>query len=196
MAKWNFAIAAVLLLAMSGSNAQPRPVVSGCTALARHVEGVVAAAAAAHREGGRPRLAGLPVAAATSGGRHTCNSTAAVASRAFTAAVGRLDVKLSWDDGWIRPGDYCLSHYLDQCRPSQDPISPLPSPGDFAFVYKAWQGVTQAVASQMPYGSQGDLASFSDDSLERALRAELSVVATQAVGELRESSAARQQSRR
>jgi hypothetical protein len=96
-----------------------------------------------------------------------------VASRAFGEALRGLNVRLAWSGDWIRPGDYCLSHRLDQCYPSHDPLSPLPPPSEFAFVHKAWRSVTRALASQMPYGTQGDLSSFSDASLDAALSAEL-----------------------
>lgn len=148
----------------------------GCAALATWVQAGVEAAAREHgpadlaygSAGGRGvQLTQLPA------GRYTCGETAAVASRAFSAALRPMNLRLGWNGNWMRPGDYCLSHDVGECYPSHDRFSPLPRPANFAFAHRTWARVTRALASQMPYGTGGDLASFSGASLETALSAEL-----------------------
>ena len=173
MLKGNFARAAILLCASTpaGTNALADEV--GCSVLAGRVKAGVAAAArdsdadSFESSGTDNRL--MP----TLSGRFTCSSTAAVASRAFGEALRGMDVRLAWNGDWIRPGDYCLSHKLDQCYPSHDRFSPLPPPAEFAFVQRTWRGVIRALATQMPYGIDGDFSSFSDTSLDSALSEEL-----------------------
>lgn len=164
----------VALLAAAAAAAAPATAdEAGCAALAERVKvGVAALArdrglAAAHAtSGSAPRVADAI------GGPHTCSATAAIASRAFNDALRGLNLRLAWNDDWLRPGDYCQSHYLEQCYPRHDRFAPLPPPSDFAFVARAWQSVTRALASQMPYGTGGDLSSFTDASLESALASE------------------------
>ena len=175
MAKANLVRASILLGALTAAGTSPRADEAGCAVLARWVTTSVTAVArdrgsSLHESGTGGRAGRLPLA---SGGRYTCSATAAVASRAFGEALRGLQVDLAWGGDWIRPGDYCLSHHLDQCYPSHRPLSPLPPPSEFAFVHQAWRGVTRALASQMPYGVAGDLSSFSDASLAAALSAEL-----------------------
>lgn len=175
MAKGNIAQTALLLCALTYAGTSARADDAGCAALADWVKTGVTAAVRDRgpgmHESGAPGSAGrlLPAPA----GRYTCSATTKVASRAFGEALRGLSVRLAWSGDWIRPGDYCLSHRLDQCYPSHDPSSPLPPPSEFAFVHRAWRSVTRALASQMPYGTQGDLSSFSDASLDAALSTEL-----------------------
>lgn len=173
MEKRNSAAAAILLSASLTCSAQPRVNSDGCAALAEQLRASVSAAVRAYRrqEPARPGTLSQrrELIEFTGGGRHLCGDTAAVASRAFATALHGFDFRISWNRGWIAPGDYCLSHDIRQCRPSVDPFSPLPPNHDFAFVYKAWQGVTEALAAQMPYGTAGDLVNFSDGSFATAL---------------------------
>lgn len=182
MAKGKTAQAAILLCAVMLTGAGAQADEAGCAALAAWVKAGVAAAArergfgvhGSDNPGSGSRLAAVPA------GRYTCSATAAVSSRAFGEALRGLDVRLAWTDdsrgNWIRPGDYCLSHDLSQCYPSHSRTSPLPPPAEYAFVHRAWQSTTRALASQMPFGTEGDLSSFSAASLESALSAELAAV--------------------
>jgi hypothetical protein len=140
----------------------------GCAALAEQLRSSVSAAVREYRRQEPARLGTLSqrreLIQATGGGQHLCGDTAAVASRAFVQALLGFGFRISWNRDWIAPGDYCLSHDIRQCHPSGDPFSPLPPNRDFAFVYKAWQAVTEALAVQMPYGTAGDLVNFSDGS--------------------------------
>jgi len=197
MAKGNIARAALLLCAVTFVNASARADQAGCIALAGWVKAGVQAAARDRgfrvqewgNAGGGSRL--VPALA----GRYTCSATAEVASRAFGEALQGLDLQLAWNGNWIRPGDYCLSHDLSQCYPSHNRSTPLPPPSEFAFVHRAWGSMTRALASQMPYGTEGNLSSFSDASLDAALSVELGAIvgASQRAGFWRD---AQQQSRR
>lgn len=200
MAKGNVARAAILLCVLAYAGASAQADEAGCAALAGWVKAGVMAAARdrglsvheAGNAGSGGRLPPLP------GGRYICSATAAVSSRAFGEALRGLNVQLAWNGDWIRPGDYCLSHHLDQCYPSHNPFSALPPPSEFAFVHQAWRSVTRALASQMPYGTQGDLSSFSYASLDTALSAELHATFGGAVraGSLRDTTGERGRQRR
>lgn len=186
MAKGNIAPGAILLCVLTYAGASAQADEAGCAALAGWVKAGVTAAA---RDRG---LSGHQAGSAGSGGRllpapsgrYTCNETAAVSSRAFGEALRGLNVQLAWNGDGIRPGDYCSSHHLDRCYPSHDPFSPLPPPSGLAFVHQAWRGLARALASQMPYGTVGDLSSFSDASLDAALSSELR---TSIAGSLRDA---------
>ncbi|HUD97492.1 MAG TPA: hypothetical protein VMO24_08110 [Woeseiaceae bacterium] len=173
MEKRNSAAAAILLAASLTCGAQPRVSSDGCAALAEQVRSSVSAAVREYRRQEPARLGTLSqrrdLIEVTGGGQHLCGDTAAVASKAFVQALHGFDFRISWNRDWIAPGDYCLSHDLRQCYPSGDPFSPLPPHRDFAFVNKAWLGVTEALAAQMPYGTAGDLVNFSDGSFATAL---------------------------
>ena len=178
MKKWNSAAATILLVAPLTGGAQPQFASEGCNALAEQVRSSVARAVREYRRQEPPhpgsRAQRRDLIEVTGGGQHLCADTAAVASRAFTQALQGFDFRISWNREWITPGDYCLSHDIRQCYPSGDPFSPLPRNRDFAFVYKAWRGVTEALASQMPYGTAGDLVNFSDGSLAASLTTQAS----------------------
>jgi hypothetical protein len=173
MKKWNSAAVTILLVVPLTGDAQPRFASEGCNALAEQVRSSVSLAVREYRrqEPSRPgsHLQRRDLIGVTGGGQHLCADTAAVASQAFTQALQGFDFRITWNRDWITPGDYCLSHDISQCYPSGDPFSPLPPSRDFAFVYKAWRGVTETLASQMPYGTAGDLVNFSDGSLAASL---------------------------
>ncbi len=176
MKKWNSAAVTILLVTPLTGGTQPQVTGEGCSALAEQVRSSVSQAVREYRRQGP---AGLDTRSqrrdlieVTSRGQHLCGDTAAVASRAFTQALQGFDFRITWNREWITPGDYCLSHDIRQCYPSGDPFSPLPPSRDFAFVYKAWRGVTEVLAAQMPYGTAGDLVNFSDGSLAASLTKE------------------------
>lgn len=172
MKKWNSAAVTILLVTPLTGGTQPQVTGEGCSALAEQVRSSVLLAMREYRQQEPARFdtrAHRRDLIEVTGGQHLCGDTAAVASRAFTQALQGFDFRISWNREWISPGDYCLSHDIRQCYPSGDPFSPLPRNRDFAFVYKAWQGVTEVLAAQMPYGTAGDLVNFSDGSLAASL---------------------------
>jgi hypothetical protein len=71
------------------------------------------------------------------------------------------------------PGDYCLSHDLSQCYPSQHPFSPSLPPIHVAFIYDAWTAVRKAVTSQMPFGTAIGVSQFIPESLDAVLSSSL-----------------------
>jgi hypothetical protein len=168
MEKRNSAAAAVLLAASLTCGAHARVSSDGCAALAEQLRSSISAAVRDYRRQEPARLGTLSerreLIEVTDGGRHLCGDTAAVASRAFVQALHGFDFRISWNRDWIAPRDYCSSHDIRQCYPSGDPFTPLPPNRDFDFVYKVWQGVTEALAAHMPYGTAGDLVNFSDGS--------------------------------
>ena len=54
-----------------------------------------------------------------------CMDTAAVTTAAFGAAMHQAGIPVSWGPQASRSGDYCLSHYLEQCYPRGDLGEPI-----------------------------------------------------------------------
>ncbi|MGH7130202.1 MAG: hypothetical protein ACREIV_16655, partial [Planctomycetaceae bacterium] len=104
--------------------------------------------------------------------RQWCRNTIEVTTRAFTQALAALNMPVRWNEP-RDPGDYCLSGDLSQCYPGPYPGRPTLPPNRLAFVYDAWQGVRNAVASQMPIGTTGNVAAFTTASLSAALSSHL-----------------------
>jgi hypothetical protein len=103
-------------------------------------------------------------------GRQACGGTIEVTTKAFSESLAALSMPVGWNGQHpMDRGDYCLSHDLRQCYPSQSPLFPSLSPNQLAFVHGAWKGVRDAVASQMPYGPASNLSQFTSGSLESAL---------------------------
>ena len=107
-------------------------------------------------------------------GRQACGSTIEVTTKAFSESLASLRMPVGWNGQHpMGRGDYCLSHDLRQCYPSQSPLFPSLSPNQLAFVHDAWKGVRDTVASQMPYGPASNLSHFTSGSLESALEKNL-----------------------
>ena len=109
----------------------------------------------------------------TTSGRQLCASTAQVTSRAFSQALAALNISVTWNGRPMDPGDFCRSHDLRHCHPSAYPLAPSPSPDQLSFVEYAWEGVRNAVTSQMPYGTASGLAEFTSESLATAFSSNL-----------------------
>jgi len=106
----------------------------------------------------------------TISGRQACGSTIEVTTRAFSESLASLNMPVSWNrQPLMDRGDYCLSHDLRQCYPSQSALFSSLSPNQLAFVHDAWKGVRDAVTAQMPYGPASDLSQFTSGSLDSAL---------------------------
>lgn len=176
MAKGKFAAAIVLLLASATSYGQPSRSDDGCAVLRQLVQNGVHAAATQYEvntsrnrtslSGRRSRI-GLPIAR-----RQVCSNTTEVATRAFSQALAGLNMQVKWN-GPMNPGDYCLSGDLSQCYPGGEPGVPMLPPNWLAFVYDAWKGVRNAVASQMPFGTASGVSNFTSASLASALSSNL-----------------------
>ena len=178
MAKGKFAIAAVLATAFGAANASTANAADGCDILEELVRKSVHASATEYRPDRPPtRLPSFGRAGSvgsTVSGNQACPNTAEVTTRAFSQALGALNMPITWNRrGPMDPGDYCLSGDLSQCYPSQYPLHPSLPPHQLAFVFDAWKGVRSAVAAQMPFGITTGLAQFTPDSLEVALSSSL-----------------------
>jgi hypothetical protein len=102
-------------------------------------------------------------------GTLVCANTAEAVTRAFTEALGTLNVPVTWGRGPVNPGDYCLSGDLTRCYPFENPLTPILLPNQLAFVDDVWKGVCNAVASHMPFGPANGIARFTSLSLNSAL---------------------------
>jgi hypothetical protein len=109
----------------------------------------------------------------TLSGSQTCVNTAHATSRAFGEALATLGVAVMWTGSPMNPGDYCLSHDLSQCYPSQHPFNPSLPPIHVAFIYHAWTAVRKAVTSQMPFGTATGVSQFTPESLDAVLSSSL-----------------------
>lgn len=171
MIKASFAGAAMLVLAPLSASAQPVLSDESCDLLARLVKQRVHLAATQvsmdRAESSSLRRA-IDVAATT---RHVCTRTAEITTRAFGEALAALNMQIGWEPP--HPGDYCWSGNLDQCYPGLEPGDPRLPANRLAFVYDAWQGVRDAVQSQIPGGAAGGVAVFSVASLDAALASRL-----------------------
>ena len=177
MAKKILASAAGFLLLLTTAHGNVAHAGDGCAVLRELVRNSVHASAIEY--GVNRRVAVAPsyrrdgAVGSTRAGRLACANTAEEASRAFTEALGALNMPVAWNKGPMNPGDYCLSSDLRHCYPSQDPLSPMLSPEQVAFVGGAWKGVRRAVASHMPFGTANGLSRFTSGSLDAALASNL-----------------------
>jgi hypothetical protein len=176
MAKRTFASAASLALLLA-AHAQTTRADDGCDVLKEKVRTNVYASAT---EFAADTLAQGIVSTGQAGavgstlsGSQTCISTAQATTRGFSEALAALNMPLIWTSGPMNPADYCLSHDLRQCHPSQHPLNPSLPPSHVAFVYDAWTGVHKGIASQMPFGSAIGVSQFTLESLDAALSSSL-----------------------
>lgn len=176
MAKGIFATAALFSVALASTISAHAE--EGCVALKELVKSSVYASATEFAVE-RPTV---PVHAfgrsgavgSTISGRQACGSTIEVTTKAFSESLASLNMPVGWNrQPPMDSGDYCLSHDLRQCYPSQSPLSSSLGPNQLAFVHDAWKGVRDAVVSQMPYGSASNLSQFTAGSLDSALARKL-----------------------
>jgi hypothetical protein len=149
----------------------------GCDVLKEKVRTTVYASAtefaAANLARGIPSTGRTGAVGSTLSGSQTCISTAQATTRGFSEALAALNMPLIWTSGPMNPGDYCLSHDLRQCYPSQHPLNPSLPPSHVAFLYDAWTGVRKGITSQMPFGTTTGVSQFTLESLDAALSSSL-----------------------
>ena len=97
-----------------------------------------------------------------------CLDTAAVTTAAFGAAMHEAGIPVTWGQQASRSGDYCLSHYLDQCYPRGE-FGGTATARQLSFVHDSWRAVSKSVSAAMPYGVASDAAVFETGSLESAI---------------------------
>jgi len=176
MAKRTFASAAVLFILLTAQSLTVRAD-DGCDVLKEKVRTNVYASATEvstdnPARGIDPtRRAGA--VGSTLSGTQNCINTAEATTGAFSEALADLGMPVSWTGSPMNPGDYCLSHDLRQCFPSQHPFSPSLPPDHVAFIYDAWTGVRKGVTSQMPLGTAAGVSQFTPESLDATLAASL-----------------------
>jgi hypothetical protein len=101
-----------------------------------------------------------------------CLDTAAVTTAAFGAAMHEAGIPLTWGQQTSRSGDYCLSHYLEQCYPRGE-FGGAATARQLSFVHDSWRAVSKSVSAVMPYGVASDIAVFETGSLAGSMEQEL-----------------------
>lgn len=93
-------------------------------------------------------------------GPAVCSDTARAVSRGFTRAMAERNLYITWPTPERQRGDVCLSHDLSQCYPNQDPLVPLFSLYDAAYIVQQWKLVQATVSESMPAGTASDVSRF------------------------------------
>ena len=174
MDKKEFTLGVVVLLSAMQSQASAagkRMDADGCSLLASTVESAVLRAAGqtdvrTDFQHGKHSLSDIGI---TTTGPTTCNETTRVTTSAFSAALSKIGMPVDW--GYMPPdlGDYCLSHYLDQCYPRLASGYKTSNAKQLSFVHDAWKAVNVGVRTFMPYGTAGDFSSFSPGVLKLSM---------------------------
>lgn len=99
-----------------------------------------------------------------------CNQTARSTTSAFTSALRKANIYVTWGLHTGYSGDYCLSHFLSQCYPTGDPAMPPLSETDRSFVTRSWQAVYDSIARQMSMYPGSDASRFHGPELGRSIR--------------------------
>ncbi|MEM6511903.1 MAG: hypothetical protein AAF660_02735 [Pseudomonadota bacterium] len=106
-------------------------------------------------------------------GEETCDDTAATVTRAFTSAMARLGLPLSWGS---RLDAYCRSGDITTCRPAPSTGSMNDSEDIGRFVRRSWRAVQVSVSARLRFGSGVDVSRFSVSGLQRSIDLALAVV--------------------
>jgi hypothetical protein len=179
MAKWTMArgtrakrtFAAAFLALLLPAHAAVALAEDGCSLLQELVTANLYAAATEFAPDDPPSRTGATErpGASTLSGSYSCADTARAASEAFGAVLATLGMPVTWSGSVMNPGNYCFSHDLARCYPSQHPFNPSLPPNHIAFIHDAWTGIRKGVASQMPLGIAADVAQFTPESLDATL---------------------------
>jgi len=140
MRRGSFAMVLGVVLACALSSAAKGAVLAAADDCAA-VAAIVYERVLAHGLDSAPALPGAVVA----GGELQCDRVAEAVSLGFTAAMLRMNVRLSWKSPSRARGDLCLDVHLAHCYPEQDPREPRAA-GAHAYVADAWTAVRHAVA--------------------------------------------------
>ncbi len=158
------AILVVSALVPAGAHAQtPVTVANGCTVLTE----VVLAELLMHGWNGSH---GTGVRTGTVGQAdiRICNQTTRTTSAAFSAALERMNIFVSWESDPGRSGDFCRGGNLTRCFPDRHPLVPENGSWNSMFVNDAWRAVKRAIATTVPFGA--DISRFDKLALRLALR--------------------------
>jgi len=167
-----FGLVALLMLMQPQANAAAKRMdADGCTLLASTVESAVLRAAG--RADVRTSLQAsnnhLVSGGLNTEGPASCTETTRVTTAAFSAALLKIGMPVGW--GYTPPGsgDYCYSHYLDQCYPRLVSGYSASSAKQLSFVSDTWKAVHIGVRNFMPYGTSGNFSSFSPSVLKLSM---------------------------
>jgi len=156
-------IALLLSLQPQANAAAKRMDTDGCAHLSSTVESAVlrAAGQSGIRASWQPGSNSLFNNGIATEGPASCDQTTRVTTAAFSAALSKIGMPVGW--GYTPPdsGDYCYSHYLDQCYPRLVSGYSASSAKQLSFVNDAWKAVNASVRNFMPFGAAGNFSSFS-----------------------------------
>jgi hypothetical protein len=163
----------IVLLLLSASLGWPMPAraqsaltgIDGCAILAAVVYTEVTAARLGYLSatGGNPLYTGRNEMS-------LCNEATRSVTRAFTAALRRSNLYITWGFHSGYSGDHCLSQFLSECYPAGDPAMPPFGKEDRSFVLRSWEAVQGAVRGSMALSPGSDVARFNGVELRRSIR--------------------------
>ena len=102
-----------------------------------------------------------------------CNHAARAVTRAFSRSLQDLNIYVSWGNHTPNNGDYCDSHYLEQCYPSTHPFMPPMTEGDYAFVMTNWRAIVMALMPTMSNGIEAGVSRFDQGDVRQSIRRSL-----------------------
>lgn len=167
-----FGLIALLALMQPDANAAAKRMdADGCTLLANTVESAVLRAAGQSDIQTILQVGGdlLHSSGLDTKGPTSCNETTRVTTAAFSAALFKIGMPVGWGDAPPNPGDFCYSHYLDQCYPRLVSGYSASSAKQLSFVNDTWKAVNVGVRNFMPYGTAGDFSRFTPGVLKLSM---------------------------
>ena len=169
MAATTHSLLYILLAATLGSPVQAQtrqpPVGNdGCAILAS----VVYAAVIEARPGYPAGPGGEPFYSARSEAA-VCSQTAHSVTSAFTSALRKINIHVTWGLHAGSGSDHCPGHFLSRCYPMGDPTMPPLSRRDESFVAWSWQAIYDSIAPRMSPYHLSDVSRFRGDELARSI---------------------------
>lgn len=125
-----------------------------------------------HRQVAADGRSGWRIASLARGSRGPaiCSDTARAVSQGFRRAMAEQNLFITWLTPERQRGDVCLSHDLSQCYPNPDPLVPLFSLYDAAYVVQRWKLVQATVAASMPAGTESDVSRFDPEFIGQQMQ--------------------------
>ena len=170
MAATTHSLLYILLAATLGSpvqaqTRQPPVGIDGCAILASVVYAAVIEARPGYPAGpgGEPFYSARNEAA-------VCSQTAHSVTSAFTSALRKINIHVTWGLHAGSGSDHCPGHFLSRCYPMGDPTMPPLSRRDESFVAWSWQAIYDSIATRMSPYHLSDVSRFRGDELARSIR--------------------------
>lgn len=139
----------------------------GCAVLGEIVYTQVAAAGLLARRAGSAALYPEPLDVIA------CHRTAETVSRAYTSALSKLNIFVTWRPSNVPVMDPCTSSDMSRCVPREAAFNVF-SAANADFIQDSWSAVRRTVQRTLPGGNASDWSLFSKSLLERNLANELS----------------------